>query len=319
MSNRRDLKAFIRYDATGRVISGSLILQRSKPKVGDWKQIDAYECCNPTTSTSSTTSTTTTVLPYPLNVCITINSESIYETLFFGGVLDSYPLYSDLVSNITLTYTGTEWFITGSLGLLSVTSDPTTSFDPSTAVWPEGVTVTSGACPSFSIGDYALGGVIAYILEEGDPGYDADVQHGLVVNISYDGSGRTPATVGWGCYGDNLSGATGTAIGTGPQNTLDILAGCSDPDIAAYICTHLNDYGSDEGYTDWYLPSINEVTKIWENRTASNLTIGLGNKFWSSTEYGSIEAYIINGGNGFTEFIDKTSSSNMYVWATRSF
>lgn len=44
------LKAFVRYDATGRIIPGSLILQRSKPKVGDWQEIDAYECCNPVTT-----------------------------------------------------------------------------------------------------------------------------------------------------------------------------------------------------------------------------------------------------------------------------
>lgn len=47
MSNRKDLKAFVRYDRSGRIIPGSLILQRSKPKVGDWQQIDTYECCNP--------------------------------------------------------------------------------------------------------------------------------------------------------------------------------------------------------------------------------------------------------------------------------
>lgn len=55
--SRRDLKAFVRYDATGRIIPGSLILQRSKPKVGDWKEIEAYECCNPTSTTSTTTTT----------------------------------------------------------------------------------------------------------------------------------------------------------------------------------------------------------------------------------------------------------------------
>jgi hypothetical protein len=64
MSKRKDLKAFVRYDGTGRIIPGSLILQRSKPKVGDWKEIDAYECCNPTTTSTTTaaptTSTTTT-------------------------------------------------------------------------------------------------------------------------------------------------------------------------------------------------------------------------------------------------------------------
>lgn len=46
-SNKKDLKAFVRYDGTGRLISGSLILQRNKPKVGNWKQIGAYECCDP--------------------------------------------------------------------------------------------------------------------------------------------------------------------------------------------------------------------------------------------------------------------------------
>ena len=47
MSNKKDLKAFVRYDGTGRVISGSLILQRNKPKVGNWNEVQAYECCDP--------------------------------------------------------------------------------------------------------------------------------------------------------------------------------------------------------------------------------------------------------------------------------
>ena len=63
-SNNR-LKAYVRYDGTGRVIAGSLILQRFKPKVGNWQEIDANECCNfvPTTTTTTTTEapvTTTT-------------------------------------------------------------------------------------------------------------------------------------------------------------------------------------------------------------------------------------------------------------------
>jgi hypothetical protein len=58
--NKRPLKAFVRYDGTGRVIAGSLILQANKPKVGNWQEIDAYECCNPTTTTTTTTAPTTT-------------------------------------------------------------------------------------------------------------------------------------------------------------------------------------------------------------------------------------------------------------------
>ena len=62
MANQRDLKAFVRYDGSGRVVAGSLILRKNKPKVGRWEEIPAYECCNyvpTTTTTTSSTSTTT--------------------------------------------------------------------------------------------------------------------------------------------------------------------------------------------------------------------------------------------------------------------
>ena len=46
MSNKRDLKAFVRFDGSGRIVAGSLILRKNKPKVGKWHEIQAYECCN---------------------------------------------------------------------------------------------------------------------------------------------------------------------------------------------------------------------------------------------------------------------------------
>jgi hypothetical protein len=68
--NSRPLKAFVRYDGSHRIVAGSLILRKNKPKVGKWKEISAYECCNftPTTTTTTTTvapttTTTTTVAP----------------------------------------------------------------------------------------------------------------------------------------------------------------------------------------------------------------------------------------------------------------
>jgi hypothetical protein len=45
-TNKRDLKAYVRYDGSGRVVAGSLILRRNKPKVGNWQQVQGYECCN---------------------------------------------------------------------------------------------------------------------------------------------------------------------------------------------------------------------------------------------------------------------------------
>lgn len=44
--NKRTLKAFVRYDGSGRVVSSSLILRKQKPKVGKWTEIQGYECCN---------------------------------------------------------------------------------------------------------------------------------------------------------------------------------------------------------------------------------------------------------------------------------
>ena len=62
-NNNNKLKAFVRFDGSGRVVSSSLIVQAFKPKVGNWKEIDAKECCNyvaPTTTTTTTATPTTT-------------------------------------------------------------------------------------------------------------------------------------------------------------------------------------------------------------------------------------------------------------------
>lgn len=58
--NSRPLKAYVRFDGSGRIVAGSLILRKDKPKVGKWKEIPAYECCNPTTTTTTTAAPTTT-------------------------------------------------------------------------------------------------------------------------------------------------------------------------------------------------------------------------------------------------------------------
>lgn len=44
--NKRDLKAYARFDGTGRIVPGSLVLRRQKPKVGKWTEVQTYECCN---------------------------------------------------------------------------------------------------------------------------------------------------------------------------------------------------------------------------------------------------------------------------------
>ena len=59
MANNNKLKAFVRFDGSGRAVSSSLIWRKNKPKVGKWK-VQGYECCNPTTTTTTTVAPTTT-------------------------------------------------------------------------------------------------------------------------------------------------------------------------------------------------------------------------------------------------------------------
>jgi len=47
------LKAYVRFDGRGRVVAGSLILSPTKPKNGDWREVQRYSCCTTSTTTTS--------------------------------------------------------------------------------------------------------------------------------------------------------------------------------------------------------------------------------------------------------------------------
>jgi hypothetical protein len=46
MSINNGLKAYVRYDGTGRIVPGGPIYSRTKPKNGDWVEIESLDCCN---------------------------------------------------------------------------------------------------------------------------------------------------------------------------------------------------------------------------------------------------------------------------------
>jgi len=69
----------------------------------------------------------------------------------------------------------------------------------------------------------------------------------------------------WGCFRKAIAGARGTAVGTGKQNTLDMLAACPDPDTAAALCANL----SVNGVRGWFLPSRDELAHMYSNLKAN--------------------------------------------------
>ncbi len=75
-------------------------------------------------------------------------------------------------------------------------------------------------------------------------------------------------------------------MGTGAQNTVDILAGCATAGIAADIA---DDYEL-IGYTDWFLPSKNELNLLYQRKAVVG---GFDNDYyWSSRENHSYGAWV---------------------------
>src|SRR5665648_1091895 len=124
------------------------------------------------------------------------------------------------------------------------------------------------------IGDPYLGGILAYILVKGDPGYVASVQHGLIAATA-----DADTEMDWSNITTTSVGTTGIAIGDGQTNTTLIVgqAGCTTG--AAHYCDTLNE----GGYTDWFLPSKDELNKLYLNKVAiGGFAVGF---YWSSSEY----------------------------------
>ena len=149
------------------------------------------------------------------------------------------------------------------------------------------------------IGDEAFGGIVFYIND--------DLKTGLVVSTEDQSNDAT-----WGCQGTLINGANDSQVGSGLQNTLDIISDCNQTNIAAKICDEL----TLSGYEDWYLPSKDELNLIYTNLHSQ----GLGNFnsiYWSSTQHSDFFAWIQNFSAGSQNYDGKYA--NRQVRAVRSF
>jgi hypothetical protein len=118
----------------------------------------------------------------------------------------------------------------------------------------------------------------------------------------------------WGKYG-TLVGGTGTAIGTGLNNTTIIVAKLNESPAESDRAAQLADALTSGGYGDWFLPSRDELiemcwvlnSRAWDGIVGENNPeygtnrVGgfTGDLYWSSSEGSADNAWLLNFYNGY--------------------
>ena len=152
--------------------------------------------------------------------------------------------------------------------------------------WRDMVGNPAAGIPSVAMGDTAFGGVVAYLFQQGDTGYVAGEQHGIIVSVE-DFMGRQ--TWGSGFSGSQDLSNLSSAVGMGRRNTDTILKVAQTTGTFPATNTAIA-YGK-AGYSDWFLPSNGDLLAIKSNLTNSGITNfnttgtapGSTTRYWSSS------------------------------------
>jgi hypothetical protein len=153
------------------------------------------------------------------------------------------------------------------------------------------------------VGQSYGGGIVAYI--------DGTGVHGLIAATADQSTGTG---IRWYNGSYTTTGATATALGTGLANTNTIIAvqGATTTSYAAGLARAY----SGGGYSDWYLPSKDELNQLFLNKGAiGGFAVAL---YWSSSEYNASIAWSQGFSSG-TQYYTYGKNSSNRVRATRAF
>jgi hypothetical protein len=140
---------------------------------------------------------------------------------------------------------------------ISAPSGGATYAAPATTITTSSTTTTSA--PQYAVGDTGPGGGKVFY-----------VGGGIYLEVApSDWSGVADPGRTWSAaanQGAAVDGADGTAIGTGYQNSVDIVN--QSGNVAATCAAVLARQYTGGGLSDWFLPSKDELTKLAENRSS---------------------------------------------------
>lgn len=133
---------------------------------------------------------------------------------------------------------------------------------------------------SYAIGETGpAGGFIFY-----DKGYHSDGWRYLEANLTdYSSNGIVWWNGTWN-YQNVLGISPNTGLGDGKANTLLIIVANNNLTNAAKVC---NDF-TNNGFSDWYLPSIGELELMCQNLYSAGIGNFTGSFYWSSTDINQV-------------------------------
>ena len=168
--------------------------------------------------------------------------------------------------------------------LVSCTSDSNTSSTGATEVGPE----SNGgkvATKEYAVGDTGPAGGVIFYDDEADETDD-------IPGVRYLEAAPADTSweeIQWGEKGIDIPGADKTAVGTGAQNTEDLIRHQgADSEYAAALCTAL----SVKKYNDWYMPSKDELQLMYEVLSSDDIEGMRFVNYWSSSEMSDYNAWI---------------------------
>jgi hypothetical protein len=216
--------------------------------------------------------------------------------------------------------TGTGTFTSSLSGLTPNTTYYVRAYATNSAGTAYGVEVSFTTSASLVLGEPLQGGIVAYIFKNYDSGYVAGEVHGLIVAIADQAPPEREEDAGvgaaWGC--EQWTFATGIALGTGADNTKKILAECSEDGIAAKLSADYTVTVDGIYYDDWYLPSKDELNKLYDLHVLGFCGFAADGWYWSSTEDDIEDAWDQYFGDGEVDVYSKIESGDG-VRAVRTF